>query len=137
MDAAPPKPAFRQSVHAMISELAALQPFLIAPDTPGVRVEVIDSEGFDSPGRGVSWLCRRSGRDWLIALVNEDNRPHMGVVVGGLGDVNRLELLYGDETVEANRGEFITRLLPFKVKIFAGSRRRESARKAGREFVKP
>jgi hypothetical protein len=137
MDAAPPQPVFRQSLYAMTSELAGLQPFLAAPDAPGVRVETIDSEGFDSLNRGVKWIVRKAGRESLVALVNEDSRPRMGVVVSGLHDVQRLELLYGAETAEVHRGEFVTRLLPLEVKVFATSRRFESARTAGREFVKP
>jgi len=134
MDAAPPAAAFRQSLYALTSELAALQPFLTAPDAPGVRVEVIDSEGFDRPSRGVSWLCRRTAADWLVVLINEDDRPHMGVAVSGLEGAGRLELLYGAENVELSQGEFVTRLLPFQVKVFATGRNWETARKVGRDF---
>ena len=134
MDAAPPQPAFRESLYAMASELAALQPFLTAPEAEAVRVEIIDSEGFDKPGRGVSWTCRRAGGDWLVVLVNEDDRPHMGVVVTGLRGPSRLELLYGSETATVRGGEFVTRLMPYEVKVFATGRRWESARRAGRDF---
>jgi len=134
MDAAPPQPAFRESLYAMASELAALQPFLTAPEAEAVRVEIIDSEGFDKPGRGVSWTCRRAGGDWLVVLVNEDDRPHMGVVVTGLRGPSRVELLYGSETATVRGGEFVTRLMPYEVKVFATGRRWESARRAGRDF---
>lgn len=135
MDAAPPPEAFRQSLYALTAELAALQPFLTAPDAEGVRLEVIDSEDFHRPGRGVRLLCRRAGADWLVVLVNGDDRAHMGVAVSGLGEASRLELLYGAETAEVREGEFVTRLLPYQVKIFAGSRKWEAARKAGRDFL--
>lgn len=135
MDTAPPQPAFRESLYAMAGELAALQPFLTAPEAEGVRVEVVDSEGFGKPGRGVSWTCRRAGEDWLVVLVNEDDRPHMGVVVAGLRGQSRLELLYGSETATVRDGEFVTRLMPHEVKVFAAGRRWESARRAGRDFA--
>lgn len=134
MDAAPPVEAFRQSLYAMTSELAALQPFLTAQDAPGVRVEVIDSENFRSAGRGVSWLCRQAAGDCLVVLVNEDDWAHRGIVVSGLNGVRRLELLYGEESAEVRGGEFVTRLLPYEVKVFAGSRRWESGQGMGREF---
>ncbi|MFN0169225.1 MAG: hypothetical protein ACKV22_22605 [Bryobacteraceae bacterium] len=137
MDAAPPKPVFRESLHAITSELAALHPILTGPEPPGVRIDVIDSEGFDTPSRGVTMFCRRAGREWLVALVNEDSRPHMGVIVSGLREVNRLELLYGKETAGLVRGEFVTRLLPYEVKVFATNRKWETSRKAGRDFGQP
>jgi len=137
MDAAPPRPAFRQSLYALTSELAALQPFLVAPDVAGARVEVIDSEDFHAPGRGVASLIRKAGGDWLVALVNEDDRPHYGVVVAGLAGVNLLELLYGNETAAVKGGEFVTRLLPYQVKVFASSRKWESPRQEGRAFSAP
>ncbi len=137
MDAAPPSRAFRESLYAMAAELAALQPFLTAPEAKAVNVEVIDSEDFHAPRRGVSRLCRRVGDDYLVVLVNEDPRPHMGVAVSGLGEIRRLELLYGRETAEVRGGEFVTRLMPFEVKLFATSRKWEAARRSGREFAGP
>lgn len=134
MDAAPPAAAFRESLYAMASELAALQPFLTAPDATDVRLEVIDSEDFDKPGRGVRLLARRAGAEWLVVLVNEDDRPHMGVAVSGLGELQRLELLYGSEIAGIEKGEFVTRLMPFEVKVFATSRKWETDRREGRSY---
>ncbi len=134
MDAAPPAAAFRESLYAMAAELAALQPFLTASDVPEARLEVIDSEAFDRPARGVRMMVRRAGAEWLVVLVNEDDRPHMGVVIGGLGDLKRLELLYGVEVADVENGEFVTRLMPFEVKIFATSRRWETPRREGRAY---
>ena len=76
------------------------------------------------------------GRDWLIVLVNEDAHRHMGVEVCGLeaGDGLRFDLLYGAETVTVERGCFITRMLPYEVKVFATGRRWETAMRDGRDF---
>jgi hypothetical protein len=141
MDAAPPKPAFRESLHAIAAELAALQTFLVAPDAPGVRVESIDSENFEAPpSRGVRMMARRAASgELLLVLLNEDDRPHMGVVVSGLSAAARpLEELYGAERAVPKRGEFVTRLLPYQVKIFAPSRRWESQKyREGRAFIAP
>lgn len=137
MDAAPPSEVFRESLYAVTAELSALQPFLVAPEARGVKVDVIDSEDFDKPRRGVSWICRRTGPDWMVVLVNEDDRPHMGVAVSGLPEGARLEQLYGGEWVSVVRGEFVTRMKPHEVKVFATGRRWEKIRPAGRVFVMP
>ena len=77
------------------------------------------------------------GSDWLIVLVNEDEHPHMGVEVEGLEALNgqRLELLYGTESATVRKGEFITRLMPMEVKVFATSRKWESAWQTGRGYA--
>lgn len=134
----PAPAAFRDSIYALTSELAALQPFLIAPPETGVRVRLIESEGRSQPGdRGVSSTLRKAGPERLLALVNEDSRAHMGVEVSGLEELNgrRLELLYGAETASVMGGEFITRLRPLEVKVFATSRKWETPRRAGRDFA--
>jgi hypothetical protein len=130
---------FRNSIYAMTSELAALQPFLIAPEEKAVRVKLTESRGRALVGdRGVSWLARRSGADWLLVLVNEDNRPHMGVEVAGLASLNGSKLveLYGAETAKVAQGGFVTRLMPYQVKVFSTSRRYETAQRAGRQFTR-
>ncbi len=137
MSAAPPDPAFRQSLYAMTSELAAVEPFLVAPEATATRVEVIDSEEFDTPSRGVTSIARRVGTDWLVVLVNEDDRPHMGVVVHGLTGAGPLEELYSPYRAGVHRGQLVTRLMPYEVKVFASSRKWESKRTRGRDFVKP
>ncbi|MBN1342420.1 MAG: hypothetical protein JXQ73_07055, partial [Phycisphaerae bacterium] len=91
--------AFRESIYALTSELSALQPFLVAPDVDGVRASVI--EAYDTRALlGVRVTVRKAGDDWLIILVNEDDRPHMAVEVTGLTALNgrRIELLYDKET---------------------------------------
>lgn len=137
MSAAVPDPGFRQSIYAITSELSTVQPFLVLPDVTGGRVEVIDSKDFDVPSRGVSSIIRRSSTDWLVVLVNEDDRSHMGVVVHGLTGATHLEELYSPYRTAVRRGEFITRLMPHEVKVFASSRKWESQRRRGRDFVKP
>ncbi|MFB3827070.1 MAG: beta-galactosidase [Bryobacteraceae bacterium] len=133
MNASKPQPAFRESIYAMAAELAALQPFLTAPEMPGVRVKVIDG----AEGRPVSAFCRSLGGEWLIALVNEAGTPCMGVEVSGLDALNGrgLELLYGSEIAAVREGELIVRLMPHEVKVFATGRGWE-ARRAGRDFGK-
>lgn len=129
---------FRQSIYAITSELAGIQPFLTAPEENGVHVALTETEGRAEPGdRGVSILARRNGSDWLIALVNEDDHPHMGVEVKGLAALNgqQLELLYGTESATVGKGEFITRLMPLEVKVFATSRKWEVTSSVGRSFA--
>ncbi len=133
----PKESPFRQSLLALTSELAVLQPFLIAKDEPGVKVNLIETEGRSKDGsRGVSLVARRSGREWLIALVNEDNHAHMSVEVAGLkrAEGQTLALLYDTETATVKNQGFITRLRPLEVKVFASSRRWESVRREGRAF---
>jgi hypothetical protein len=128
---------FRDSIYALTSELAALQPFLTAPPEPGARIRLIETEGRSQPGdRGVSNTLRKAGSDRLLVLVNQDNRAHMGVEVSGLEELNgrRLDLLYGPETATVQNGEFITRLRPLEVKLFATSRKCETPRRTGRDF---
>jgi hypothetical protein len=128
--------AFRQSLYALTSELAALQPFLVAaPQTePRVRlVEMLDPV----PIRGVQVTVRRVGDDWLVILVNEDDVKHMGVEVTGLEALEgqSLDLLYGDEQAVVNDDGFVVRLQPFEVKVFASSRQWESQCLEGRGYV--
>lgn len=130
-----PDPAFRDSVYALTSELAALQPFLAAPEERGPAVGLIADD--DEPrSKGVSITVRRNGKEWLLALVNEDDHRHMGVEVSGLDAVNGLllDLLYGAETVTVEHGGFITRMQPHEVKVFATGREWETAPRLGRDF---
>ena len=72
--------ACRASIYALTKELAALQPFLTAPDVPGVRLSVIEDKNPDMTPR-VAGLARCAGDDWLVVLVNEDDVPHTAVIV--------------------------------------------------------
>jgi hypothetical protein len=151
---------FLPSIYAMTAELAALEPFLIGtspedlqkidrrahadqkpPELPSVRLVEADLEGRTK--LGVRMTFRQVGEEWLIALVNEDDIPHHGVEVRGLDfagspgglEVREFHLLYGDETVKVSReGELMTRMQPYEVKLFATSRKWESARRTGRDY---
>lgn len=135
------KEGFRKSLYALTSELATLQPFLTAPVERYVTVCLIDDGRTDivppMSMRGVSITARRTGRDWLIVLVNEDEHPHMGVEVTGLDALNGTEFveLYGEEKTIVSDGSFSTRIRPFEVKLFATHRKWETDRQEGRAFA--
>lgn len=122
--------AFRHSLYAIASELAALEPFLLEPNQQGARVSPVKGE------RGISLTVRRSGKDWLVALVNEDNKPHFDVEVTGLPELNgrALKQLYGAERADVRGGWFVTRLLPHQVKLFTVSGNGEGAYRQGRDY---
>jgi len=127
--------AFRQSVYALTSELAALQSFLVAPDYPKAKVSVVQMRP-NLEDRGIKMSVRKTASDWLIILVNEDNRAYMGVEVTGLDELNgrSFELLYGNEKIFINKGEMVTRLQPLQVKVFATNSKWETNRHDGRDF---
>jgi hypothetical protein len=127
---------FRESLYALTSELAALQPFLTATNQTQAQVAVIESKA-GNEGPGVKLAVRKNGGEWLIILVNEDTQWHMGVEVSGLGDLNGqdLVLLYAGEKVRVERGAFVTRMPPLGVKLFSTSPQWATARRAGRDFV--
>lgn len=127
---------FRQSIYALTSELAKLQPFLVAPNVEGVGGELVRLE--DEPAeQGVHFIARRAGEDWLIVLVNEDEIRHMGTVVSGLEELNGKTLyrLYHPEEVEIHRGELIARMQPLDIQVFATSRDWETDQLIGRDFT--
>jgi len=128
--------AFRQSLYALTRELAALQPFLVAPDVPDVRLALVELPD-ENTAPHVAMTARKAGDDWLIILVDEDDDHHMGVVVEGLDELNgrTLHLLYGDETQTIAHGELITRMQAHEVKAFATERRWEGERREGREYA--
>jgi predicted methyltransferase len=126
---------FRQSLYALTSELAALQPVLVADDYPQAHVALVELEP-DSSARGVRISVRRSGREWAVILVNEDDRSYLGVDVTGLNELNgrTLELLYGSEQATVEHGELVTRIKPLEVKVFATTRKWETELREGRDF---
>lgn len=128
--------ACRRSIYAVISELAALRPFLLAPSDESVRVRLVELPE-ESQGLGVAYTARQADGHRLIVLVNEDDAPHMGVEVSGLADLNGRDLfeLYGEETARVNDGEFITRLTGRGVKVFATTRDVETPRRDGRDYM--
>ncbi|MCL4216951.1 MAG: hypothetical protein KJ052_08105, partial [Candidatus Hydrogenedentes bacterium] len=128
--------AMREAVYAVTSELAALQPFLIAGEQEKAQAVLVEEPSIE-PRRGVAKAVRRNGKDWLVVLVNDDEEAHMGVEVTGLGaaDGTELVLLYGDETVTISGGGFMTRLQPLEVKVFATSKTFETQRLQGRDYA--
>jgi hypothetical protein len=135
----PRESPFRESMYAMTSELGALEPFLSSPELKAVKVELTESTGRGQPDdRGVRMMARRSGNAWLIVLVNEDGIPHMGIEISGFDAINGSQLvqLYGTETASVRHGGFITRLMPWEVKLFSTDRACESANRKGRDFTR-
>lgn len=127
--------AFRQSLYAVTSELAALQPFLTEPDAKSVNINLIE-EPVQTPRRGVSHAARYLDGEAVIVLVNEDDVTHFGTEVQGLDALNgrSLNLLYGSETPVVLEGAFLTRLLPHEVKVFSTTQEVASTRLTGRDF---
>jgi hypothetical protein len=134
----PPKRGpFRQALFALVSELHILQPFLVAKEQANIRVFLTESNGRSlGSDREVRIMARRVGAEWLIVLINEDNRFHMGVEVTGLGKLEgkTLEVLYDSEIATVQHGTFVTRLRPYEVKAFATNRKWESVDRNGRDF---
>lgn len=128
--------AFRQSLYALTSELAALQPFLVVPEVSRVHLSVIEIPNPAAPAPSVRLIARQAGDDWLLVLINEDEESRMGVVVEGLHALEgrTFQLLYGDETVAIAQGELITRMQAREVKTFATRKDFESPRREGRDF---
>ncbi|MBI1388813.1 MAG: hypothetical protein GC154_10245 [bacterium] len=129
---------FRQSLYALTSELNAIQPFLIEPDQPGLIVRSIEIVEDGPAPRGVLGCLKKSGDDWLLILVNEDNHWRMGVEAAsphGL-DGRTFYELYGEdeETATFTNGALTTRMPPYGVKVFCTSRDYETSERSGREF---
>lgn len=128
----------RQSVYALTSELAQLQPFLVAPELADVRISVVELLRPDEHPRGLATV-RQAGDQWLVIVVNEDDQPRMNIVLEGLGALEgrTLHVLYSDETATVQHGELVARLQPMEAKVFATDRKWESPRREGREFGAP
>jgi hypothetical protein len=128
---------FRQSLYALTSELEALQSFLVAPEYKNASISLIELSR-DISKRGIKMSVRKAEGQWIIILVNEDDRAYMGVEVTGIGALNGhvLDLLYGSEKISVEQGELITKIKPLEVKVFATSRRYETDLREGRDFQK-
>lgn len=128
--------AFRQSLYALTSELAALQPFLTGVDDEEVYSHAIDDPDNEEPVRGVYQLVRRYEDDWLVVLVNEDNKWHMAVEVFGLDELDGQTMyqLYEDHEYTIRNGELLTRIPPYGVQVFCTNRKYETDKRQGREF---
>ena len=83
-------------------------------------------------------LYRKSQESKITLYAYTSLNNNMGVEVTGLHELNgrNLELLYGIEKVTVEKGELITRIKPLEVKVFATSRRWETAMQKGRDFQK-
>lgn len=148
----------RQALHAVTAELDKLQPFLTAPQHPGVSVDLVEliEESVEPPDQNqekdspwypgsvarlpegnVFAAVRNVGDEWLIAVVNEDTYQHMGVVVEGLDVLNgqTLDLLYGEGSETIAHGEMMLRMQPYEIKVFATGREWETDRREGRDYA--
>ena len=102
-------------------------------------MELTESAGRAQPDdRGVRLVARRSGRSWLIALVNEDASAHMGVEVKG----DRRAQRKADRATLRDRNGIGPRWRIYYAadavggKLFATGRAHESARRKGSEFAR-
>ncbi len=122
---------FLQSIYAVASELAALQPFLISPQNY-IRIGTVPAQG-----NSVSCFAGRLGRDWLIVAINETDSYQLGVVVENLKHLNGMKLveLYGDEEVTVSNEEIVLRMKPREVKVFATNKKWETDRVKGRDYA--
>jgi len=125
---------FLESILSLTSELDRLQPFLVESDQL-VKIDLIETE-HQVDDKGVQVIAKRHGDDWIIILVNEDNRSHFGVEVSGIESLNgtNMKLLYSTEEYTIKHGELITRLMPLQVKVFATSLNWQSTNLEGRDF---
>lgn len=129
---------FRQSLYSLTSELNVLQPFLTAPEQEQITAYVM-RDFRQPPNRNqqeVALSVKQFGRDWMVALVNDTDSTLQSVVVKGLNDINGFKLveLYGDEEVVVDKQEFITRLKPREVKVFATGKKWETSRRIARDY---
>lgn len=131
-------PKFRESLYAMTSELAALQPFLTQPVLRDVRAEVV-RDLFEPPGNGVTVDARQNGDDLLMILINEDNHRHLGVDVQGLDQFcgRRVYELYGTDETTVDEGGFTVRMKPLEARVYSTSRRFETTARSGRDYSSP
>jgi len=127
---------FRESVYAVTRELAALQPFLVAPEVSDTKVTVVELP-FDYPATHVRAIVRKAGADFLIVLINEDDLAHMGVEVEGITGLTGkpLHRLYSTESIPVKDGQFIARLMPREVRIYCTDRKYEVSNRQGRDFA--
>jgi hypothetical protein len=126
---------FIQSLYAVTSELAALQPFLTAPNEAQVEVKIIKTVPGDK-NQPVPCIARRYGRDWMIVVINETDTYQMGVVVDGLKHLNGLKLteLYGNKEVTVSNEEIVLRMKPREVIVLTTGKAWETTRLKGRDY---
>ena len=129
---------FRESLYALISELAAIQPFLTSAPMPAVHAEVI-RDLFEPEGLGVRAVARQAGEELLVALVNEDEHRHLAVEVRGLDKWNGSTLyeMYGTDEATVDQGDLVVRMKPYEVRLYCTSRTFETTHRNGRDYLSP
>ncbi|MBT5925823.1 MAG: hypothetical protein HOH33_04315, partial [Verrucomicrobia bacterium] len=129
-------PAFRQSLYAVTSEIAALTPYLNNTASSSVTATIIP-DLFEPKSLGVKTLVVHHGSNSIIILVNKDAHRHLGVEIHGLDKLNgkRLHLLYGQEMQTPNQGSFITRMQANEIKVFATDPGLAKGIPKGRDYV--
>jgi len=124
-----------QSIHSVISELSALQPFLVSPEENHVNIRGIKTK----PGEesAFSSIARRYGRDWLIVIINETNEYQMSVVVENMKHLNGMKFyeLYGEDEFSVSNEEMVLRMKPREIKVLATSKRWETKQTKGRDYA--
>ena len=129
-------PAFRQSLYAVTSELAALHKFMKHPAPSPISTQIIP-DLFEPTGLGVKAVIAHHEQDSIIILVNQDAFRHLGVEIHGLETLNgkRLHLLYGQEMQIPKHGTIITRMQANEVKVFSTDPTLARGIQEGRNFV--
>ncbi|WP_343701418.1 hypothetical protein [Chitinophaga sp.] len=125
---------FRQSLYGLAREFKALQP-LLSTEPKAVTVTAWQPEL--SGDNRVAATARQYGRDWMVVIVNSADTSQLAAVVQDLHLLNGQQLveLYGTDEVQVKNGQFVTRLRPFQVKVFATGRKWETANKKGRDYA--
>ena len=125
--------SYRQTLFALARELNALQPLLSTDPKP---IHITTHLPLQDANRRVAGTARQYGRDWMVAIVNESDTTQHAAIVSGLDILNGQKLveLYGEDEVIVKNGKFFARLKPFEVKIYATSRKWETADRRGRDY---
>lgn len=128
---------FKDSILALAQELTAVQPFLVAPEMDGVSGKLIDYIDPGETNRGVAVLARKVSDDLLLALVNEDDYPHLGVEITGLPEWEgkTLHALDGAYSQTVKEGGFIDRLPPLGLKVYCTNPEIRPPDSPGREYA--
>ena len=124
---------FKQSLFGLTKELNVLQPFFSTEPKP---ISITTHLPEQNANHRVAGTARQYGRDWMVALVNESDTTQHAAVVSGLDLLNGQQLveLYGEDEVTVKNGKIFVRLKPFEVKVYATSRKWETADKKGRDY---
>jgi hypothetical protein len=71
--------------------------------------------------------------------VNEDEHRHLAVDVHGLQEWNGKTLyeMYGSDEATVDQGDLALRMKPFEVRLYSTTRKFETSRRNGREFLSP